>query len=215
MTNDIFPQSYFVDNTVDDGYVDSNSDPLRRVYAQYRNKKNIVSWLQICTNLGIDIYQTAQLLRKSYNVNNATSESLNIIGRIVVLPRSYIAPINLNPPMVAQATNTPWDVGMDDQQLSGLTTDSDTNMRDELYRLGIRAKIVKNNTSATIEDVLEGASYLLPDAEIVRVVDSENMCFTIEYTGVITDLESYAIANASLIPTPQGVKFNGFVKVGS
>lgn len=213
--NSIFPQQYFITDTVDSLYVDDNSDPLRRVYAQYRNKPNLVTWMRICTLLGSEVYQTAQTLRKSYDVNNVSGELLNAIGRVVVLPRSYISPIGLNPPMVAVSDNSPWEVGAEDQQLSGLTTDSDTGMDDELYKLGIRAKIVKNNTGATIEDVLSGATFLLPDAEVVRVVDSEDMSFTVEYTGTITDLELYAIAKASMIPTPQGVKFNGFVRVDS
>ena len=61
--------------------------------------------------------------------------------------------------------------------------------------------------------MLSGATFLLPDANVLRVVDNEDMTFTIEYSGVITDIESYAIANASMVPTPQGVKFNGFVQV--
>lgn len=212
-TSNIFPQSYFVPDTVADDYVDENSDPLRRVYAQYRNKPSLVAWMQICTTLGSQIYQTALLLRKSYDVDTVSQELLNIIGRVVVLPRGYLAPVDLNPPMVAAAENTPWDVGMDDQQLSALSSDQDTSMSDDLYRLGIKAKIVKNNTAATIEDILFGANFLLPDASVKRVVDNEDMTFSIEYTGTITDLESYALSNASLIPTPQGVKFTGFVKV--
>lgn len=212
---DIFPQNYFVPDTVDDDYVDTDSDPLRRVYAQYRNKPSLVAWMQICTTLGSDLYQTALQLRKSYDVDNVSDELLNIIGRIVVLPRGYIAPVNLNPPMVAAAENTPWDVGMDDQQLSALTSDQDSNMSDAIFRLGIKAKIVKNNSAASIEDVLFGANFLLPNANVVRVVDNEDMTFTIEYTGTISDIESYTLSNASMVPTPQGVKFNGFVKVDS
>lgn len=211
--NNIFSQNYFVSNTVDDGYVDDNSDPLRRVYAQYRNKKSIVAWLQICTSLGNSLYQTSLVLRKSYNISNISGELLNIVGRVVVLPRTFLAPVLLNPPEVASVNNIPWDVGDETQQLSSLSIDSDSGMSDSLYRLGLKAKIVKNNTFATLEDVLSGASFLLPDANVLRVVDNEDMTFTIEYSGIITDIEKYAIANASMIPTPQGVKFNGFIQV--
>lgn len=211
----IFPEYYFTQNTVDSDYVDDNSDPLRRVYAQYRNKPKIIEWIQICTVLGASIYQTSMMLRKSYNIDSASSELLNVIGRVVVLPRTFVSPVNLNPPMVASSVNDPWEVGEESQQLSGLSTDSDSTMSDELYQLGIKAKIVKNNSSGTIEDVLAGAVFLLPDANIVRVVDGENMTFSIEYTGTITELEMYAITNTSMVPKPQGVDFTGFVKVGS
>lgn len=215
MTNNIFPQKYFVPDTVTDDYVDDNSDPLWRVYAQYRDKPSLVAWMRICTLLGANIYQTAQLLRKSYDIDNVGTELLNVIGRIVVLSRSYMAPVKLSPPFVASAQNSPWTVGVFSQQLSALSSDQDSAMSDEFYRLGIRAKIVKNNTDATIEDVLAGASFLLAGATILRVVDNEDMTFSIEYTGDISDVEAYAIANASLVPTPQGVNFKGFVKVDS
>lgn len=211
--NRIFTQLYFVPDTVQADYVDDNSDPYRRIYAQYRNKSSLVKWMQICTTLGSDIYQTGLLLRKSYNVANVSNELLNVIGRIVVLPRGYISPVNLSPPMVASSSNVPWDVGDDSQQLSALSSDQDTAMSDDLYRLGIRAKIVKNNTGATIEDVLAGVNFLLPDAKAVQIIDNEDMSFSIAYTGEITLLQQYAISNSSLIPTPQGVKFNGFVEV--
>ncbi|QHJ84230.1 MAG: hypothetical protein [Caudoviricetes sp.] len=211
--SDIFPLSYFVSDTVDDDYVDDNSDPLRRVYSQYRNKQKLTQWIQICTVLGSQIYRTSEYLRKSYNIDTVSDELLNIIGRVVVLPRGFITPITLNPPMVAKSVDTPWEVGDDSQQLSGLSTDSDVNMSNEIYRLGIRAKIIKNNTSSTLEDVLQGASFLLPDANVVRVVDNEDMSFSIEYTGVITSLEAYALSNSSMVPKPQGVSFKGFVKV--
>ena len=209
----IFPQSYFVPNTVDADYVDNNSDPLRRVYAQYRNKSSLVAWMQVCTTLGSSLYQTALELRKSYNTENVSDELLNVIGRVVVLPRRFIAPVALHPPMLATLPNSPWQVGNKSQMLLALSSDQDSSMSDELFKLGIRAKIVKNNSAATLEDVLFGANFLLPDANVLRVVDNEDMTFTIEYSGEITDLESYALSNATMVPTPQGVKFNGFVKV--
>lgn len=211
--SNIFPQSYFVPDTVQSDYVDTNHDPLRRVYTQYRNKPSFVTWIQVCTTLGTDLYQTALQLRKSYDVDTVSTELLNIIGRVVVMPRGYLSPVDLTPPMVAAAENEPWEVGEDSQQLSALSSDQDTSMSDDFYRLGIKAKIVKNNTDVTIENLLSGVSFLLPDADVKRVVDNEDMTFSIEYAGTITDLELYVFSNSSVIPTPQGVKFTGFIKV--
>jgi hypothetical protein len=84
-------------------------------------------------------------------------------------------------------------------------------MSDEFFRLIIRAKIVKNNSDATIESILDGVTFLIPNADVVRVIDGEDMSFSIEFEGNITDLERYALLNAKLIPKPQGVRFNGFL----
>lgn len=208
----IFSRSYFSSNTVDSGYVDDNHS-INRVYRQYRNKTKVSAWFEICKKMGDPIYQTSSFLRKSYNVTNVSGELLNIIGRIVVLPREFIAPVGLTPPMCATALNSPWEVGASDQQLSGLSTDSDVKMSDEIYRLGLTSKIIKNNYNATFEDILNAVTVMLPKANVLRIIDNEDMSFSIQYNGEITDIQSYVLSWSPLLPKPQGVKFNGFIKV--
>lgn len=102
--------------------------------------------------------------------------------------------------------------GDDDVMFSALTIDQDGRYSDELYRLVIKAKIVKNNGDATIESILDGMNFLLPTADVLRVTDGEDMSFSIEFYGQITDLERFALLNAGLVPKPQAVKFNGFLE---
>lgn len=207
-----FKQHYFVSETVNDGYVTDSYDGISRVYAQYRNKPKAVAWYKITLSLAQQLNDVAQALRVMYHIDSAYGEQLDILGRIVVIPRNFIGNVPLNPGLFASADNDPGEFGDDSEMFSALSLDQDAQMSDDFYRLAIKSKIVKNNSSATIEDVLNGVKFLLPNANILKVTDNEDMSFSVEFYGNITELERWALLNASLIPKPQGVKFNGFLE---
>lgn len=181
-----------------------------RIYAQYRDKPKSAAWYAIARKLGGSIEAAAEAVRKSYDIDTAVGEQLNVIGRIVVAPRSFVGSLPMSPGLF-DLTNGD-EFGDDDAMFSALTIDQDGQLSDELYRLVIKAKIVKNNGDATIENILDGMSFLLPTAEVLRVTDGEDMSFSIEFYGQITNLERFALLNAGLVPKPQAVRFNGFLE---
>lgn len=181
-----------------------------RIYAQYRNKSKAVAWYRIARELGGNIEAAAEAVRKSYDLDTAQGEQLDVIGRIVVADRSFLGAVELNPGVFDLTDGS--EFGDDSAMFSALTIDQDATLSDDLYRLVIRAKIVKNNGDATIENILAGMNFLLPGAEVLRVTDGEDMSFSIEFYGQITNLERYALLNAGLVPKPQGVRFNGFLE---
>lgn len=181
-----------------------------RIYAQYRDKPKAVAWYAIARQLGGSIEAAAQAVRKSYDIDTAVGEQLNVIGRIVVAPRSFVGSIPMNPGLFDLTDGD--EFGDDDAMFSALTIDQDGQLSDELYRLVIKAKIVKNNGDATIENILDGMNFLLPKAQVLRVTDGEDMSFSIEFYGEITNLERFALLNAGLVPKPQAVQFNGFLE---
>lgn len=207
-----FSEPYFTANTVQNGYVLDESDAPGRIYAQYRNKPKAVAWYNITKQLAAELNSVARALRVMYNIDAATGDQLDILGRIVVVPRSFTGNTNLNPGWFAELMNAPAQCGDDSAMFSELTIDQDAQMSDDLYRLVIKSKIVKNNSAATIEDILFGMNFLLPNANILRVTDNEDMSFSIEFYGNITELERWALLNSTLVPKPQGVRFNGFLE---
>lgn len=181
-----------------------------RIYAQYRDKPKAVAWYAIARKLGGSIEAAAQAVRKSYDIDTAAGEQLNVIGRIVVAPRSFVGSMPMNPGLFDLTDGD--EFGDDEAMFSALTIDQDGQLSDELYRLVIKAKIVKNNGDATIESILDGMNFLLPKAQVLRVTDGEDMSFSIEFYGQITDLERFALLNAGLVPKPQAVGFSGFLE---
>ena len=180
-----------------------------RIYAQYRTKPKAIDWYAICRTLGGQFDAAVQAVRESYNIDKAEGAQLDIIGRIVVADRNFLATIPLFPGLFADPDGD--EFGDNSAMFSGLTIGQDSKMSDEFFRLIIRSKIIKNNSDATIESILDGVVFLIPGANVVRVIDGEDMTFSIEFSGNITDLERWALLNAKLIPKPQGVRFNGFI----
>lgn len=207
-----FSQPYFISSTVEDGYVRKESDAPSRIYAQYRNKPKAVAWYNITRTLTTQLSDAATAVRVMYGIDFAQGVQLDIIGRIVVIPRSFTGNTSLNPAMCADIENDPAFFGDSTQMASALSIDQDAQMSDDLYKLVIKSKIIKNNSSATIEDILHGMNFLLPNANVLRITDNEDMSFSIEFYGNITELERWALLNSRLVPKPQGVKFNGFLE---
>lgn len=179
-----------------------------RIYAQYRNKPKAIAWYAITREAAAELDTAAQAVRRMYDIDNSIGAQLDIIGRIVVADRNFLA----NTPLtVSQFGDVDAEFGDLDAVFSALSIGTDSEMSDEFFRLVIRAKIVKNNSDATIESILDGVTFLVPTANVIRVIDGEDMSFSIEFNGNLTDLERWALLNAKLIPKPQGVRFNGFL----
>lgn len=181
-----------------------------RIYAQYRDKPKAVAWYAIAKRLGGSLEDAAEAARKSYDIDNVFGEQLNVIGRIVVAPRSFVGAFPMNPGLFDLTDGD--EFGDDGAMFSALMIDQDGQLSDDLYRLVIKAKIIKNNGDATIENILDGMNFLLPRADVLRVTDGEDMSFSIEFYGEITNLERFTLLNAGLVPKPQTVKFNGFLE---
>lgn len=183
-----------------------------RIYAQYRTKPKAVAWYNIVRSLAAEIDSGANAVRLMYEIDTAEGAQLDILGRIVVIDRNYIAPVGLNVIQFASQTNNPGEFGDTTAMFSSLSVDSDMQMTDDLYRLVIKSKIIKNNSDATTESILFGMNFLLPNAEVLRITDGEDMSFTVEFYGNITEVERYALLNSTLVPRPQGVRFGGFLE---
>lgn len=207
-----FSSQYFVPLTVDDGYVITESDAPSRIYAQYRGKPKATAWYNITRGLATQIADTALAVRVIYDIDFAQGEQLDVIGRIVVIPRDFIGKITMETSMFATPENDSGEFGDTSAMFSAPAVDQASKMSDDLYRIAIKSKILKNNSYATIEDVLAGMNFMLPNAQVTRLVDGEDMSFSVEFYGQISDLERWALLNAALVPKPQGVKFNGFLE---
>lgn len=182
-----------------------------RIYAQYNNKPKAVAWYAIARELGGSIEAAAEAVRKSYDIENSKGEQLDVIGRIVVADRNFLSTTPLSPGLFALLDGDSFGDDLNGA-FSETSIGTDSKMSDEFFRLVIRAKIIKNNSNATIESILDGITFLIPGAHVIRVIDGEDMSFAIEFDGNISDLERWALLNGKLIPKPQAVRFNGFLE---
>lgn len=179
-----------------------------RIYNQYRDKPKFVKWMEIARNLGEALDDAANRIALSYDVDSAKDEELNIIGRIVGVDRNFINKIELEQFQFGE------DIQFGDTEacFSAGSVAQDGEMSDGLFRLLVKAKILKNNRRATIEDIIEQMDLLI-GASFVKINNPENMTFSIEFIADLTPLQRYALFNENIIQIPQGVQFNGFTEL--
>lgn len=179
----------------------------KRIYSQYRDKPRFVDWLSIARRMGGSINDAALAVRESYDIDKAQGVQLDTIGRIVVFPRDFIGQLTMQTAEFDLSDGA--ECGDSDAIFSESSVSNDATMSDDLYRLAIKAKIMKNNGDATIESIIQTVVFLV-NPDFLRVNDVENMSFAIDFAGNITQIQRWALFNADLIQIPQGVLFLGF-----
>lgn len=180
-----------------------------RIYAQYKDKPKAVAWFNINRIVAEELASNARQVRECLDLEKAFGESLRIISRIVVTPKVKKEQL-LNAALVADPDGT--ELGDTINTVSEWSTFTDANLSDDVLRLIIRSKIIKNNTNVTHDDILSSFDYLFPKAKVFRLVDYHDMSFGIEFIGQISPVEYWLLNIENFVPTPQGVRFRGFIK---
>jgi hypothetical protein len=182
--------------------IDHKAQALSRVYAQYRDKENAVKWIQIPGAQANKIEAVYQDLRFTYDIDTANTDELDIIGRIVGVGRAFESFFQFDSSQFGRsqfggAQFVPA-VGVNDQQV-----------KNDTYRLLIKAKIAKNNSDATLDSIIEAIKFIV-STDSVSILDNEDMSFLVSF-GSLTSLELTVLNNFNIIPKPQGVKFDGYI----
>lgn len=184
----------------------------KRAYSQYRNQPRLMNWLAIARRMGGSIYDAAVAVRESYDIDKAEGVQLDTIGRIVVFNRDFIGQLTMQTAEFDVTDGA--ECGDEDAIFSEAHVSDDAQMADDLYRLAIKAKIMKNNGDATIESIIEEMIFLV-GPKFLRINDLEDMRFSIEFAGDLTEIQRWALFNANLVQIPQGVLFMGFLELAN
>jgi hypothetical protein len=166
--------------------VDYLEDAREQVTYQFKEKDIIDRYIQLLINSELDIQLAMKDTAQLRSVDTAFGEQLDVIGRVVGQPRT---------PLPGRLFG----------QVDPVIPD------DTVYRLLIKAKITKNNTKSTPEDVIAGAEYVL---SVDGITIQESIAAYIVYvpryltdfekflvTGIVTEYYTY-----TLLPKPVGVR---------
>jgi len=125
---------------------------------QYKDSPNLVATIDAFSVQLQDVEETNQKLLYERSLDTAIGEQLDVIGRIVVLDR----PLNDPDPEEVFTFENPSDIGggytdelntVQGGYWIGLDSIGNELYSDELYRLTLRAKIIYNTTTATLQDM--------------------------------------------------------------
>ena len=178
-----------------------------RIPNQYRNSPKLVEWIGILDALmSPNLFDSAQDVRESYDIDGNSGVQLDIIGRIVDIGRDAIVdlPFDLSE-FTPTSDPTKSEFGDTDAVFAPVSIKGDTTISDNYFRRLIRAKIQKNNGEATYDDIIRTVRELEPAIQ-VRVIDNEDMTFRLQFSEEPSELTLNLINNSDIVPRPAGVE---------
>ena len=179
-----------------------------RILWQYRNGEKFRQWVGILPKIAQeDLEKPLDLLIDILDIDRQEGAQLDLLGRIVGVVRRLIE--------VDDATSVfdlgGGQMGDDSSQLTAPTYTTSSQFGDAVFRLLIRARIARNNSEATLDEVSRAVQIVVPD-NIVRVRDNQDMTFELTFLDVLSPIERFVIKNYDIIPRPQGVGYQGFIE---
>lgn len=185
----------------------------RRIYSQYADKPKAVAWLNVTREIGENLAKGADDVRKCLDIDTATGESLKIISRIVGVDKTRIEVLMNSAEFAMQdGPNSGTEFGDTANTFAPWSTQSDAKISEDVLRTLCRAKILKNSIIPTSENLLDAFNTIFPTANAIRLLNHHDMSFSMEFTGTISQTESWLLDVEDFIPTPQGVRFRGFIR---
>lgn len=166
----------------------------RRLFtSQYRPATRFMSWAKqlLTARKGDDVLDrdtgkveaTARLLVQAFEIDEAVGRQLDIIGDIVGVGR----------------------------QLGYEMSDGTSIMDDEIYRICLKAKIVKNHWKGQIQELVDTWQVLFPDTTAFEIRDHQDMTFSVVVEGDFSPLAWEVISHRYILPKPEGVRLNGLI----
>jgi hypothetical protein len=182
-----------------------------RIYAQYRDKPKAKAWYEILPSLSDEIETAYEAVRKSYDIDNNSGQALDVIGRVVVIDRGFESLVFFVPDTVFGSTSGDSQFGGLNAQFNSTGDILSQEVSDEIFKLLIKAKIAKNNNEATLDGIVSAISFIT-DVSSVRVIDHEDMTFSVSFGSELNSAERLVFNLFDILPRPQGVKFLGYTE---
>jgi hypothetical protein len=156
------------------------TDYLGLITSQHRGKPKFMAFLGMLLQYIDDVDQCAASINPAFNVDSAVGMQLDTVGQWVGINRT----VTFQP-----------------------TGGASPILDDDMYRVAIKAKVVKNHWDGTLDMLVDAWSVLFPDFQII-ITDNEDMTVTALVVGDPSQMMQDLIINGYIIPKPEGVRIN-------
>lgn len=178
-------------------------------------------YLQILLNGKIELQEVFRQLMQERSIDTAVGAQLDIIGEIVGQPRELIDTALLTYFAYLGYPDAESYGDLNDSSLGGFyrgLTDplaGNTLLNDEQYRLFIKAKIIKNSTNATPNQLLEFVNFVFGSTQN-QIVEEGGAAYTLLIGKELSSFEKVLLNYVSFsggypsrfVPKPIGVRVN-------
>lgn len=197
--------------------IDPQAIGKSRVALQYSQSKKFLAYIAALLAAPTELEGVLQKVALQTDIDQAEGVNLDVIGEIVgigrivpnSIPMQFFGYQDQPGAMIFGEEGIPQIGGrFRDESETGFAT---SVLADPDYRLLIKAKIVKNHSKGTNEDILKGLSYLFGSgtgAPKITIGDVGGMAIQISIGRQLTFLEKVLIKNLDVLPKPAGVRFS-------
>lgn len=174
-----------------------------RVINEYRSKPRMTKWLTMLPEIANEQLERAlDQVYGSYDVDTVSGEQLDVIGRIVGVPRPILRGAAYDVfGYSGNDTYTNYNVA----PYIGDGAMVDTPLNNDLYRKLVKAKIARNVSDGTIDSIIELVEMII-DIKVMALIDNGDMTFDIGIASELDNTTEYLLNNFDIIPRPQGVR---------
>jgi hypothetical protein len=174
-----------------------------RTINEYRSKPRMTRWLALLPEIANEQLEKALgQIYGSYDVETATGAQLDVIGRIVGVPR----------PILRGAAYDVFGYDGNDSYTNynvapyiGDGAMVDAPLNNDLYRKLVKAKIARNVSDGTMDSIIELIEMII-GIEVTALIDNGDMSFDIGIASSLDNTTEYLLNNFDIIPRPQGVR---------
>ena len=182
---------------------------IERLAVQFRESPNLIGYIRALLQEGEDLEQVFQDILCSRSLDAAEGAQLDVIGEIVGRDRTFEETV-ANPffgfdgVIGAGEFGTIGNAGQGEIFRSASDIEFQTQiLDDDSYRVLLKAKILKNKTKTSINDIIEIA---LIGINATGVTISEGDArFTVTYNSAITDTEKLILTRTDYMAKPAAV----------
>lgn len=182
-----------------------------RVATQYLESARFLAYLAALLKPANELEGVFQKIAEQTDIDKAEGVNLDVLGDIVGISR--ILPNSMAVKFFGFESQPGGDVfgeegvlGIGSRFRDEAESETATSvLADPEYRLLIRAKIVKNHSHGTCEDVLQGLAYLF-NAPLTVVEDIGGMAIGVAIGRQLTFQERIIVQTLDILPRPAGVQ---------
>ena len=198
----------------------------RLVTSEYRHSPRFTAMVQKLLSYGLDIDNSINNMLLAFEVDNASTAQLDILGQIVGVGRQLkfepsaaaigevICPLPaemasgevypiIYTPTPDKLESTPMLTGYPPAEMG-----EGNLLDDEVFRLMIKARIIQNTWKGTIGELYDLWDAFMGANKKLSIEDLQDMSYNIVLQGDYTQLEEELIIHAYVIPKPEGVRIN-------
>ena len=191
-----------------------------RIISEYRESVNLINYFKTLLLEADNLEAVFCSLIEDRTLDTATGFTLDILGAIVGQPREFVS--DAFQPFFG-FTNIAGNILLNtegfgntlDPAEGGLwfsiydTLSGTVLLEDEQYRLFIKARISRNFSKATPEDIITYTRFIA-DAPLVIIEELDDAAYNLKIGRIFSDSDQAIILSLGFIPKPVGVNVNYF-----